>query len=139
MVTDMAGSPVAIFPVAPFSVARHRPLACLDRTGLENLFESWIGASGRRYVCSVRALEAPPSFEPERAIVAAVRRRTDGASIAFVFAPGGVTEEVDLRAWTQKARACGATEWHVHLLAGSQQERDFAVRDLSPRRFPLAA
>lgn len=129
--------------VASLFAARHRPLACLDRTGLEGLFQSWLGASGRRYVCSVYSIDAPPSFDCARAIVAAVRMNADGASIAFVFHPGEAAENGDLRLWAQKARACGASEWHVHLLAASKEERDCAVRDLAPLqlapRRPLAA
>ncbi len=129
----------AALPVGSFFAARHRPLACLDRTGLESLFEAWLGASGRRYVCSVYSVDAPPSFDCGRAIVAAVRKNAEGASIAFVFQPGETAEEGEMRAWAQKAKTCGANEWHVHLLAGSRAERDAAVRDLAPRRLALAA
>jgi hypothetical protein len=115
------------------------PLASLDRTGLENLFQSWRGASGRRYICSVYPVGEAPSFDCARAIVAAVRKNAEGASIAFVFQPGPEGESDGLRQWTQKARQYGADEWHVHLLAGSKEERDFALRDLAPCAPRLAA
>jgi hypothetical protein len=119
--------------------ARCLPLACLDRTGMENWLRSWRGASGRRYICSVHALGEPPLFDFERAIVAAVRKGEDGGSILFVFEPGLEAESDRLRRWTEEARRQGADEWHVHLLAGSPEERAFALRDLAPRALALAA
>jgi hypothetical protein len=127
------------FAANSFFAARHFPLASLERTGLESLFQSWRGASGRRYVCSVHSLEAAPEFDCARAIVVGVRKSAAGAEIAFVFQPGVEAEKDGLRQWAQKARACGVGEWHVHLLAGSREEREFALRDLSPRRLALAA
>jgi hypothetical protein len=115
------------------------PLACLDRTGMENWFQSWRGASGRRYICSVYAVGEPPSFDCDRAIVAAVRKGAPGASIVFVFQPGPEAESDGLHQWTERARQYGADEWHVHLLAGSKAERDFALRDLAPPALRLAA
>ena len=120
-------------------VARLLPLAALDRTGLENLFQSWRGASGRRYICSVYPVGEAPAFDCARAIVVAVRKNAEGASIAFVFEPGAQGESDGLRQWTQKARQYGAEEWHVHLLAGSEAERAFALRDLAPCSLRLAA
>jgi hypothetical protein len=119
--------------------ARCLPLACLDRTGMENWLRSWRGASGRRYICSVHALGEAPLFDVERAIVAAVRKGEDGGSILFVFEPGPEAESDRLRRWTEEARRRGADEWHVHLLAGSPEERAFTLRDLAPRALALAA
>ena len=62
-------------------------------------------------------------------LVAAVRRGKFGAAIAFVFQPG---EHSNWMLWAEKARQCGAVEFHVHLLAANAEERDFAVRDLAP-------
>jgi hypothetical protein len=128
--------------MARFSVdvlARHLPLACLERTGLEGLFQSWRGASGRRYVCSVHAIETPPEFDCARAIVVGVRKAVSGAEIAFVFQPDAEAESDGLRRWAEIAGACGVGEWHVHLLADTREDREFALADLSPRRLALAA
>jgi len=125
--------------VASLFAARCLPLACLDRTGMEDWLQSWRGASGRRYICSVYAIGEPPAFDCDRAIVAAVRKGAEGASIVFVFQPGPEAESDGLREWTEKARQYGADEWHVHLLAGTREERDFALRDLEPRALRLAA
>jgi hypothetical protein len=138
------GTKMAFSAAAPFSAARFSPLACLARTGMENLFQSWLGASGRRYICSVYSVDEPPSFDCARAIVAAVRKNAGEASIAFVFRPDTQSDGGDWRLWARKAGACGATEWHVHLLAGSQEERNFtlqdlAAQDLASRRLALAA
>ena len=109
-----------------------RVLAALDRTGLEDLFRVWAGASGRRYICSVYPLGEPRAFDCGRAIVAAVRKSAAGAAIVFVFQPGAGDEADELRNWAQKARQRGANEWHVHLLAESPAARHFAARDLAP-------
>jgi hypothetical protein len=123
---------------SPFA-ARCLPLACLDRTGMENWLRSWRGASGRRYICSVYAIGEPPAFDVERAIVAAVRKGEQGDEIVFLFQPGPDGESDGLQRWTQVARSLGAEQWHVHLLAGSPEEREFALRDLAPRDRALAA
>ena len=109
-----------------------RVLAALSRTGLEDLFRVWAGASGRRYICSVYPLSEPPAFDCGRAIVAAVRKSAAGAAIVFVFQPCAADEADELRRWAQKARQRGANEWHVHLLAESPAARHFAARDLAP-------
>jgi hypothetical protein len=111
-----------------------RPLAALSQTGLERLFHSWRGVSGRRYICSVYDVDQPPAFDSSRAVVIAVRRDAAmEASIAFVFQPETLAEgaEDSLGLWTLRARQCGAREWHVHLLAASADERKLAARDLS--------
>jgi hypothetical protein len=115
-----------------FFATTPRPLAALDRTGLEDLFRVWAGASGRGYICSVYPLGEPPAFDCGRAIVAAVRKSAAGAAIVFVFQPSAGDEAEELRGWAQKARQRGTNEWHVHLLADSPAARQFAARDLAP-------
>ena len=112
--------------------AAHRPLAALESTGLEDLFRFWRGVSGRRYVCTVYPVDAPPAFDGARAVVLAVRKSGDGAEIAFVFRPGPHSGDEDFLVWARKARQCGASEWHVHLLANTSAARDFAAHDLAP-------
>ncbi len=110
----------------------NRPLASLSRTGLEKLFHNWLGASGRRYICSVYAVGAPPVFDRSRAVVAAVRRDAAESRIAFVFAAN--PDDDDFAFWTARARACGACEWHVHLLAETPEARASVLRDMEPAR-----
>lgn len=120
------------------AAARHdnrrdnRPLASLSRTGLESLFHSWLGASGRRHICSVYPVGAPPVFDRSRAVIAAVRRDASQREIAFVFAPNPKND--DFAFWTARARACGACEWHVHLLAETPEARAGILSDLEPAR-----
>ena len=118
----------------PFAADRrdNRPLACLSRTGLEKLFHSWLGVSGRRYICSVYAVGASPVFDRSRAVVAAVRRDGADGRIAFVFAPNA--QDDDFAFWTARARACGACEWHVHLLGETPEARAAILSDLAPAR-----
>ncbi|WP_298428170.1 hypothetical protein [Rhodoblastus sp.] len=116
----------------PLVAAGHRPLASLAQTGLEKLFHNWIGASGRRYVCSVYPIGEQPVFDANRAVAAAVRRDANDASILFVFQPARGETRHDFARWTDRARACGADEWHVHLLAETAVERAFIVGDLFP-------
>jgi hypothetical protein len=118
----------------PLAAATNSPLASLTRTGLEKLFHSWLGASGRRYICSVYSVGEPPAFDCGRAVIAAVRRDASGAALLFTFQPGPNEERDDFRLWTQRARASGASEWHVHLLAETPEERAFVLRDLAPER-----
>ena len=132
----MTHPPLAHPPLVrpPLVMAANRPLASLLRTGLEKLFHSWLGASGRRYICSVYSLGEPPAFDCRRALVTAVRRDACGVTMLFLFEPGPDEAADDLRFWTQKARVAGANEWHVHLLAETAEDRALALRDLSPAR-----
>jgi hypothetical protein len=112
----------------------NHPLASLRRTGLDRLFHSWLGASGRRYICSVYAVGEAPAFDCRRAVIAAVRRDAAGAALLFAFEPSDQEAADDLRFWTERARASGANEWHVHLLAETPRDRARILDDLSPAR-----
>lgn len=93
---------------------------------------SWRGASGRRYVVGVHAVEPAVMEDATEAVVIAVERSGDGvARVVDVAAPAaGTTRRSRLR-WLALARTRGATEMHVHLLAEDQAERDAVVRDLA--------
>ena len=118
---------IAALPL--FAVSSHK-LVALDDTGLESFFHSWRGASGRRYICSVYDIDEAPQFDLARAVVAAVRRNAAGTEITFTFQPAA--DGSDWRDWAAKARRAGASEFHVHLLAGEKAQRDFIARDLTP-------
>ncbi|MCW2285155.1 hypothetical protein M2323_003051 [Rhodoblastus acidophilus] len=107
-----------------------RPLASLRATVLEDLFCSWHGRSGRRYICSIHPITDEPAFDCRRAVVAAVRPSLSGPAIAFVFQPDASGDDFAL--WARRARRCGATAFHVHLLAETQDARDAAAADLRP-------
>lgn len=115
-------------PQAPI----HDPhgLISLTDTGLGHLFQSWRGRSGRRLICSVYALETPPVFDPLQAVMFAVRREGTGARILFACA--GLGERAFARR-VMEARALGAQEWHVHLLATTPEARAAAIADFFPR------
>jgi hypothetical protein len=133
-----------------FSLPRtpNRPLAALRTTALESLFQSWRGLSGRRYICSVYPIDqvcpidqvhsiAEPAFECGRAVVLAVRQTMDGAEIVFIFQPAA--SGADFASWAALARRCGAGQFHVHLLAETQAERDGVAADLRPQERRAAA
>jgi hypothetical protein len=107
-----------------------RPLASLRATVLEALFCSWPGRSGRRYICSIHPITEEPAFDCGRAVVAAVRPNHSGAAIAFVFLPGADGDDFPL--WARRARSCGASAFHVHLLSETQDARAEAASDLRP-------
>ena len=113
------------------AAARHssRPLDALRATVLENLFRSWRGRSGRRYIFSVHPVDDEAAFDCGRAVVAAVRPTPVGSEIAFVFQPGA-GERFSL--WARRARQCGANAFHVHLLAETPEGRAAVATDLRP-------
>jgi hypothetical protein len=115
--------------------ARSRPLAALRATALEHLFQSWRGRSGRRYICSVHRVADEAAFDCGRAVIVAVRRTSSAPEIAFVFQPA--RDGCAFAAWAEQARRCGATEFHVHLLAETRAARDAVADDLRPA--PLLA
>jgi hypothetical protein len=126
---SLEGTIMALASAAVFGAKSPRLLAALDRTGLEDLFRVWPGASGRRYICSVYPIGEPPVFDCRRAIVAAVRKSAAGAGILSVFVPGAEDEADELRARSEKA----------HLLADTAEARDFVARDLAPPGASLSA
>ena len=93
---------------------------------------SWRGASGRRYVVGVHALIGTGLADVAEAVVLAVRRQHDGvAEVVDVAAPAADTSRRARLRWLAFMRARGATEMHVHLLAGSVAEREAVRQDLA--------
>ncbi|WP_413990276.1 hypothetical protein ACMDCR_30880 [Labrys okinawensis] len=105
------------------------PLAALGREAphAASRFRRWVGASGRSYLVSVYPIGQCPDYVD--AVVIAV----EGSSGACVWigesGQGGETLAAILRA----AAEAGASEVHVHLLAGAAVERVAAVKDLDGR------
>jgi hypothetical protein len=92
---------------------------------LRGRFFSWLGGSGRRYVCSVfqRGEEAFLSDVESGAIIGVVR---DGATARPVCVLGARRNDPrpSLR---DLGREFGVTEWHVHFSEGSEVTRDLAA------------
>ena len=94
-------------------------------------FHFWIGASRRRYVCTVfaagdRALEG---LDLSCAVVIAVERLGDGNCRALSIVPHGVP----LRLHGSAGNWLGGrtpSEFHVHLLPANREQRDAAYADL---------
>lgn len=88
---------------------------------------AWRGCSGRRYVASVRPLDAAIGTAP--AVLLAVHRGE--ANRATLVAVAAVRSEAALAGFLDLARATGATEVHSHTLSVAPAARAEAVRDLS--------
>lgn len=90
---------------------------------------AWRGQSGRRYVVGVHGLDAETLIEAGDCVALAVARDADGiASIRRVTADNAPS---DVGAWIKAVRADGATEVHIHRLAGSDAERRAMIADLT--------
>jgi hypothetical protein len=106
-------------------------LTGLSGSSLSDRFRSWRGRSGRRYIFSIfRDWEAGSDLRD--AVVAAVERRSDGSRrIVLVDLTGAFPELLLQGRALAEARAQGANELHVHLLATSAAERRTIVADLT--------
>jgi hypothetical protein len=99
--------------------------------GLGQRFHFWIGASGRRYVCSVFAAgdAALDGLDLSHAVVIAVERSPDGNCRALSLLPSGLP----LRLHSSAGNWLGGrtpNEFHVHLLPTNRDERNEALADL---------
>ena len=103
------------------------PLAALAAHALADRFHSWRGASGRRHVCTVFAIDAElPEFAP--AILLAVQRLPDGARRLLDVA--AIETAADSRLFAARARRTAANELHAHQIAETAAARAGAVADL---------
>ncbi|CAM5775875.1 hypothetical protein LMIY3S_05244 [Labrys miyagiensis] len=105
------------------------PLAALGREAphAASRFRRWVGASGRSYLVSVYPIDQCPDYVD--AVVIAV----EGRSGACVWIGEAGRGGEDLAAILRAAAAAGASEVHVHLLAGGIEERATAIKDLDGR------
>jgi hypothetical protein len=99
--------------------------------GLGERFHFWIGASGRRYVCSVFAAAdtALEGLDLTYAVVIAIERARDGNCRALSIVPNGLP----LRLHSSAGNWLGGrapNEFHVHLLPTKGDERNAALVDL---------
>lgn len=94
-------------------------------------FHFWIGASRRRYVCTIFAAgdTALEALDLSCAVVIAVERLGDGNCRALCIVPNGLP----LRLYGSAANWLGGrtpNEFHVHLLPADREQRDAAYADL---------
>ncbi|MGO9673093.1 MAG: hypothetical protein ACLPSF_02810 [Methylocella sp.] len=117
--------------------SRDAPLDCLAGAAFARHFHSWRGASGKRYICSVfpirddAELGGLPEFD--QAIALAVScdgqgRRQKIAVLDLSWRDGRFAG--DLRS-AGEAISAGASEWHIHLLAGEGDARRAAIADIA--------
>lgn len=92
---------------------------------------SWRGHSGRRYVVGIHPLDEAHVVEVTDAVILAVRRDGDGtAHVSDIATAGSCPGEQARARWMAQAREHGATEMHVHRLAGDDAERRAMIEDL---------
>jgi len=90
-------------------------------------FRRWQGISGKTYLVSVYPIDDCPDY------VDAVVMAIDGTSGASVWVGEAGSGGHGLRTMLQAAALAGATEAHVHLLAGDRPARRAAIKDLDGR------
>ena len=96
---------------------------------LARTFCAWNGASGERYMCSVFAIDDFPLFSD--AVVLAVRQGAGGErEIVAAMDSGALPEQLLAGPLLGFIRSRHATQWHIHLLCNSADERRAAITDL---------
>jgi hypothetical protein len=105
------------------------PLIALGRDAPDaaSRFRRWRGASGRSYLVSVYPIGECPDY------IDAVLMAVDGKTSACVWIGEAGEGGTQLAAILAIAAQAGASEVHVHLLAGDPAARSRAVRDLDGR------
>jgi hypothetical protein len=116
----------------PFDIPRdipcEIPLRSMDAHA-PSRFTAWRGRSGRRYVASAfPALSDEPLSFTDAVLIAVDRERRIVA--VRDSGPWGLVEA--LERWRDEAAAGGAEQLHVHLIAGTAEERRAVVADLTP-------
>lgn len=113
------------------AIAREERLRATAELKRPGAMTSWRGRSGRRYVVGIYPLGGRGLPDIEGAVALAVKRTRDGEARVVGLAasdPAG-TRLAGLR-WLALTRLRGATELHLHLLAGSETERRAVLKDL---------
>ncbi len=105
------------------------PLAALGQEAPDTAsrFRRWRGASGGAYLVSVYPITECPDYV--EAVLIAVEGSTGACVWIGEAGPGGE----DLAETLRVAAEAGATEVHVHLLAGDAADRAAAIRDIDGR------
>src|SRR5579872_4891832 len=101
-------------------VGSNAPLVSLAGGTMASRFHAWHGASGRRYICSVFAVDGadPQSGLPDFAEAIALAIGEDeghGRRCLSIFLFDGSTNLAARDAFVASAVAAGAVAWHIHL------------------------
>jgi hypothetical protein len=110
---------------------RGKSFSCSPYGRLGERFHFWVGASRRRYVCTIFAAgdTALETLDLSCAVVIAVERLRDGNCRALSIVPNGLP----LRLHGSAGSWLGGrtpNEFHVHLLPADREQRDAAYADL---------
>ena len=96
---------------------------------LQRRYRTWAGASGKSYIVSAYDAKECPAYCD--AVLIAVRK-VGQRRVAIACTETGVFPEGKMGALSREYRAYeGQLEFHLHLLAETRHERDFALADLS--------
>jgi hypothetical protein len=121
------------------AIAAAAPVASVSTVAsVSERFHFWSGASGQRYVHTVYSLIDCPAVPAANYIL--VRRDASGA--CFALAIGRVAEEaasLNLARIRQLGATLGASEVHVHLLAGNARQGKLIEFDLKTGQLEGAA
>lgn len=107
------------------------PVAALASLPVGGAFRYWRGRSGRRYLHTVYALAEWPGYAQANVIF--VARQGDVRSVVWIGRADdcdNAGKDGDMAALIARMTRLGATEVHVHLLAGSQRARSAVETDL---------
>ena len=108
---------------------RDEPVSALAGLPSGRVFRYWRGASGRRYLHTVHALADWPGYGEANLIF--VRCRAGGRRhVLWVGQIGGHGALAAAGSLFARMAEAGASEVHVHLLAGSGKARRAVERDL---------
>lgn len=100
-----------------------------DRELVEESYQFWTGASGKRYVHTVYDLLTCPALPAANFMLV----RKDASGVANVLSIGRVSNSassLNLATIRRQGAKLGATEVHVHLLADDTATAQFIERDL---------
>lgn len=104
-------------------------LVCVDGW-IGQSFHYWRGQSGRRYLHTVYPLIGCPSLP--RANYVLVRREDDGScTLLSIGQTCSDAASLNLAHLRHEGAKAGASEVHIHLLAGSDEARHHVERDLA--------
>ena len=105
------------------------PVTALASLPVGGAFRYWRGRSGRRYLHTVYALTDWPGYAQANVIF--VARQGDHRNVVWIGrADGDGDSDGDMAALMTRMTRLGATEVHVHLLAGSLRARTAVEADL---------
>jgi hypothetical protein len=118
------------------SVPQHGEFGSANRSAgnFPGSFQFWSGASGKRYVHSVYALEDCPDLPASTYVL--VHRNGDGRcsarSVGRLMTDNGMSNRAEI---LRRAGKVGANEVHVHLLAQGRLEMKVVEQDVRTGQF----